>query len=203
MSQHDDLRCTKCGKVLSQKIGWKRTSKGLFCRPCLLKLYKEKGYKGERDFVKKLRKLGYNALRMGVSGAGTEPIPDIVAFHPEKREALAFEVKSVTAKRWTVFAYKDKERKIEGQIIKALKWLRLMYPEDITKKAGVAVKFLLGERVKSPWIVKFVPNHEDLTQVEDVTVDITDESDMPELTAMTKSKRARRIIKKRKRKKRV
>lgn len=195
----EPLMCDRCGRRLSEKVGYRRTIKGVFCRPCLQALWKAKGYAGERDLVKKLRKLGYNALRMGVSGAGTEPIPDVVAFHPEKREALSFEVKSVTARRWTVFAYKNHERKKEGQIIKALKWLKLMYPEEVTKKAGVAVKFLLGERVKSPWIIKFVPNPKDLTQVEDVTVDITDKSDMPKLTAPTKGKRARRIIRERKR----
>jgi len=144
--------------------------------------------------------MGYNAVRMAVSGAGTEPIPDVVAFHPEKRLALAFECKAVTATRWTVYAYREKKRRREGQLIKALKWLKLMYPEDVEQKAGVAIKFLQGERKKSPWIVKFLEEPNDFSAVEDITVDITDESDMPELTASTKSKRVRKIVRQRKRK---
>jgi hypothetical protein len=189
--------CDRCGRTLFPKIGWQRTSKGVFCRPCLQALWRAKGYAAERDFVKKLRRLGYNALRMGVSGAGTEPIPDVVGFHPKKREAVAFEVKSVTARRWTVFAFKDKDRRKEGQLIKCLKWLQLMYPEDVTKKAGIGIKFLLGERRKSPWIVKFVEGHNDFSEVQDISVDIADHSDMPELTRRTRSRRARRIVKKR------
>jgi len=75
-----------------------------------------------------------------------------------------------------------------------------MYPEDVEQKAGVAIKFLQGERKKSPWIVKFLEEPNDFSAVEDITVDITDESDMPELTASTKSKRVRKIVRQRKRK---
>ena len=196
----EPLACTRCGRKIGPRTRYRRTRKGILCQPCLNALWKAKGYAAERDLVKRLRKLGYNAIRMAVSGAGTEPVPDVCAFHPEKREALAFEVKSVTARRWTVFSYKDKEKKKEGQIIKALKWLKLMYPDDVTKKAGVAIKFLLGERRKSPWIIKFVEDPGDLTKLDNVMVDITDYSDMPQLSKTTRSKRARKIIRQRKRK---
>ena len=148
---------------------------------------------------------GFGGIILHNSGAGSEPIPDVVAVHPEKREALAFECKAVTARRWTVYAYKDKEKKKQGQLIKALKWLKQEYPdsllkEDVVKKAGVAIKFLMGERRKAPWIVKFVEEPNDFSEVQDITVDITDESDMPGLTASTKSKRVRKIVRERKRK---
>jgi hypothetical protein len=73
-----------------------------------------------------------------------------------------------------------------------------MYPEDVVKKACVAVKFLMAERVKSLWIIKFVEDPNDLSKVENVTIDITDKSDMPKLTALIKGKKARRIIRERK-----
>jgi len=194
MEASKPLVCSRCGRRISSETRWRRTPKGILCQPCLQALWKAKGYAGERDLTRRLRKLGYNAVRMAVSGAGTEPVPDVVAFHPERREALSFECKSVTARTWTVFAYKDKERKKEGQLIKALRWLKLMYPDDVVKKAGVAIKFLQGERKKSPWIIRFVNEPNDLSKVENVTVDITDESDMPELTASTKSKKTRKRI---------
>ena len=200
------LFCARCGREIGSRTRYRYTKKGILCQPCLNQLWKAKGYAGERDLVRRLRRLGYNAIRMAVSGAGSEPIPDVVAVHPEKREALAFEVKSVTARRWTVYAYKDKEREREGQLIKALKWLSLNYPNNLvepagyTKKAGVAIRFLMGERRKSPWIVKFIEEPNDFSEVQDITVDITDQSDMPDLTASTKSKRVRKIVRQRKRK---
>jgi len=171
------------------------------CRPCLQTLWRQKGYSAERDLVRRLRKLGFSAHRVPTSGAGKENLPDVMAFKQPNGPALAFEVKAVSTTRWTVYAWKEKNGEKEpSQIIKCIQFLREMYPSDMEKHATVAVKFLLGERRKSPWIIKFVPNHEDLTQVEDVVVDISDPSDFPELTASTRSKRARRLIRKRKRK---
>ena len=200
-----ELACVRCNRKIGPRTRYRYTKKGLLCQPCLNALWKAKGYAGERDFVRRLRKLGYHATRMPVSGAGKEPIPDVIANHPQKREVLAFEVKTVTARRWTVYAYKGKEKNREGQLIKALKWLKRNYPDelvkkDVVKKAGVAIKFLMGERKKSPWIVKFVEEPNDFSKVRDIMVDITDQSDMPELTASTKSKRARKIVRRRKRK---
>ena len=177
-----------------------RTRDGVFCQPCLNKLWKAKGYAAERDFVHRLRKLGFFAVRMAVSGAGTDPIPDVVAFHKNPPTALAFEVKAVHKWRCTVYAWKEKRGKKEpSQIIKCLGWVRGI-PDVMVKRAGVAVKFLLGERQKSPWVVKFVDDPGDDEKVQNVTVDISDTSDMPELTEPTRSIRARRISKRRRRK---
>jgi len=63
---------------------------------------------------------------------------------------------------------------------------------------AVAIKFLLGARVKAPWIIRFVPDPGDLSKLENVTVSIEDSSNMPELTASTKSRRSRFIIRRRK-----
>lgn len=137
---------------------------------------------------------------MAASGAGKGPIPDVVAFHNPTGPALAFEVKAVNARRWMVYAWKEKCSKREpSQILKCLRYLRGMYPPDVEKHAAVAIKFLLGERRKSPWIVKFVDDPGDDEKVQNVTVDISDRSDMPELTGSTRSIRARRIIRRRKR----
>jgi len=191
--------CARCLRSIPFHMRSKRKKRygGLVCARCLSSLNKQKGYAAERDFVKRLRKLGYNALRMAASGSGTEPIPDCFAYHPEKRIALAFEIKTIEGyKKWTIFAWKkDKKGKRKpSQLVKAVQFLNLMYP-DVEHKAGVAIKFLLGERTKAPWVVKFIPVTTDLEKIKNVVVDISDVSDMPELSTSTNSKRSRHIVK--------
>ena len=189
-------RCVRCSRKLTAKVGYRLTARGLVCRPCLQRLWRQKGYAAERDLVRRLRRLGFSAHRVPTSGAGKENLPDIMAFKQPNGPALAFEVKAVSTTRWTVYAWKERQgAKKESQIIKCIRFLREMYPPDMEKHAAVAVKFLLGERRKSPWVVKFVTNDEDLTQVEDVVVDISDPSD---LVISRPSKRARKIIRQRK-----
>jgi len=200
MAQSQPLTCNRCGRFIGPETRWRRTEKGVFCQPCLNALWRAKGYAAERQLVKKLRNLGYNSLRMAVSGAGEESVPDVIAFKQPNGPALAFEVKAVTASRWTVYAFKEKdgERK-EGQILKCLRYVDEMYPKTMEKRAGVAIKFLLGERRKSPWVVKWVPfpQNRDFTMVQDISVDVSDKSDFPQLTDPTRSKRARRLVRKR------
>jgi len=177
------------------------------CQRCLNKLWRAKGYASERDFVKKLEKLGFNADRIPTSGSGRTNLPDVIAFHPEKRLALAFEVKAIDGsyhKSWTVNAWVEKNgEKKPSQLFKAVKYLQRYYSSGITRKAGVAIKFLLGERCKSPWVVKLIQVSEDfdVSKMKDVTIDISDPSDMPELTDSTLSRRSRHIRKVRKDKK--
>lgn len=123
----------------------------------------------------------------------------MITFHNPNGPALAFEVKAVSAKRWTVYAWKEKRGKKEpSQIVKCFEYLRKRYPPDMEKHVAIAIKFLLGSRVKAPWIIRFMPDPGDLSKLENVTVSIKDPSDMPELTALTKSKRSRFIIRRRK-----
>ena len=137
---------------------------------------------------------------MAVSGAGEENVPDVIAFKQPSGPALAFEVKAVTATRWTVYAFKEKngERK-EGQILKCLRYIDEMYPAAMEKRAACAIKFLMGERRKSPWVVKWVPfpSDQDFSKVENITIDVADVSDFPELTVSSRSKRSRRLIRRR------
>lgn len=191
-------KCARCGRKLTAEVGYRPTARGLVCRPCLQRLWRQKGYAAERDLVRRLRKLGFSAHRVPTSGAGKENLPDLMAFKQPSGPALAFEVKAVSLQRWTVYAWKEKRGKREpSQIVKCMRFLREMYPPDMEKHAAVAVKFLLGERRKSPWVIRFVPNHEDLTQVEDMVVDIADPSN---LLISRPSKRARAIVRKRKKK---
>ena len=67
-----------------------------------------------------------------------------------------------------------------------------MYPPNTEKYAGVAIKFLLGSRTKSPWVIRFVRDPGDLAKLENVTVSIQDPSD---LQISKPSKRARYIMK--------
>ena len=170
--------------------------KGPVCQRCLAHLWRQKGYSAERDLVRRLEKLGYSAIRIPTSAPGKISLPDVISFHNPNGPALAFEVKAVSKKRWTVYAWKEKRGKKEpSQIVKCFEYLRKMYPPSMEKHVAVAIKFLLGQRCKAPWIIRFVPDPGDLSRLENVTVDISDPSDMPELTAPTKSKRSRYIIK--------
>lgn len=199
--------CGRCHRPIPYDMRFQRKRKyGLVCQRCLNKLWRAKGYASERDFVRRLEKIGFNADRIPTSGSGRVNLPDIIAFHPEKRLALAFECKAIDGsyhKTWTVNAWikKGKKRK-PSQIVKAVHYLQRHYPSDVELKAGVAIKFLLGERCKSPWIVKLVDITEDfnISKLKDITVDISSQSDMPELTQTTLSKRSRHIRKVRQKK---
>jgi len=166
------------------------------CQRCLNKLWRKKGYQFERSLCKKLEELGYSADRIPTSASGRVSLPDIIGFHHEKRLALGIEAKAVDAsthKVWTVYS---------DQIVKAAGYLLRHYPSDVTRLAGCAVKFLLGSRTKSPIVVKLIPvtDDMDLEKVPNIVVDISSESDMPELTQATLSKRSKYIRKVRRRK---
>jgi len=194
--------CVRCHRVIPPQMKWKLKRgrfKGPVCQRCLAHLWRQKGYAAERDLVRRLEKLGYSAIRIPTSAPGQISLPDVIAFHNPGGPALSFEVKAVSAKRWTVFAWKEKRGKKEpSQIVKCFEYLRKMYPPSMEKHVAVAIKFLLGARVKAPWIIRFVPDPGDLSKLENVTVSIEDSSDMPELTASTKSRRSRFIIRRRK-----
>ena len=193
--------CVRCGRIAYKNYRYSKRYGGILCRSCLSKLRKMKGYQAERQLCKLLKKLGYNVRRIPTSGSGRtkedEGLPDVFAYHKERDEVLSFELKSYSF--WnhkTVTVKRD-------QIVKAIKFLIDMYPSATKRKVMIGVRFVLGMRIRSPWIFRAieVSDDMDLSKVGDVTVSIDDESDFPELTKLTLSKRSRRIIKKRREKK--
>jgi len=179
--------CGRCKKPIPWDMHFQRKRRyGIVCQRCLNKLWRAKGYQFERSLVKKLTELGFNSDRIPTSASGRVTLPDIMAFHPQKRLALGLECKAVNDKAWTV--YRD-------QIAKAASYLLRHYPFDIERKVGICVKFLLGERCKSPIVIKLlnVSDNMNLEKIQDITVSIESESDMPELTSPTLSRRSRKI----------
>ena len=191
--------CVRCRRVIPPEMRWKHKRgkwNGPVCQRCLSHLYRQKGYSAERDLVRKLEKLNINAIRIPTSAPGQISLPDIIGFRNPTGPAYAFEVKAWEAfkhKRITIPAWtRGKEGKLEpGQLIKCLEYLRKMYPPSIEKHAGLAVKWILGSRTKSPWTIRFVDDPGDLTQLKDVTASIEDPSD---LEVSKPSKRARYIM---------
>jgi Holliday junction resolvase len=153
-----------------------------------------KGYQAERSLCKKLEKLGFYADRIPSSGPGESPFPDIIATNKKKKISLSLEVKAYYARSVTI---KKK------QLVKAAMYLIRHHYDYETRMVGACVKFLMGERKKSPWVCRLIPVTDDmnLDELEDITVNIEDESDLPELTRMTLSRRARRIRRKRRERK--
>lgn len=92
-----------------------------------LKSSKRKGYRAERQLVKKLRKYGFKAVRVPASAPSREPLPDVFA---TKGDAiLAFEVKAQNTGR-TYFR--------KNQVEKLFKFLSMfdVYREKIAVLAG-------------------------------------------------------------------
>jgi len=97
-----------------------------------------RGYAAERQLVQKLRKKGYNAVRVPVSAPSSEPLPDVFA---TKDDAIyAFEVKS----RRGNYAYFYSE-----QVDKLFQFLKMFKPFR-ERVAVLAAKF--GRR----WIFRKV-----------------------------------------------
>jgi len=61
------------------------------------RMIRMKGYRAERELVRKLRKAGFNSVRIPVSGPSSQPLPDL--FATKKTRILAFEVKAPNADR--------------------------------------------------------------------------------------------------------
>jgi len=187
--------CVRCGREIPSYMKSYRSYKrnGWLCQRCNNQLWRQKGYAAERSLCKKLEQLGYYADRIPSSGPGKSNFPDIIATDKKRKISLALEVKAFYAKSVTIK---------KGQLVKAALYLIRHHYDSETRMVGACVKFLMGERRKSPWVCKLIPVRDDmdLDALEDLTVNIEDPSDLPELTSLTTSRRARRIIKKRRRK---
>jgi Holliday junction resolvase len=61
------------------------------------KRIRRRGYRAERQLVKKLRAIGFKAVRIPVSAPSSEPLPDV--FATKENGVFAFEVKAPRADR--------------------------------------------------------------------------------------------------------
>jgi len=69
-----------------------------------VKRIRKRGYRAERQLVKKLRAMGFKSVRVPVSAPSSEPLPDV--FATKGNCILAFEIKALNAER----AYFPKEQ---------------------------------------------------------------------------------------------
>lgn len=139
-----------------EKINQKRTGRNLSTRES--KKIREKGYRAERELVRKLKNSGYKAVRIPVSAPSNSPLPDVFAVKNEV--ILAFEVKSTTS---------DKIYYRKKQIAKLFEFLEIFnhYPVKIAIIAG---------KFPYKWILKQVTNEEDYTILKQDNKIITFES---------------------------
>ena len=208
--------CGRCHRPIPHGMYFKRSRKyGIICQRCLSKLWRKRGYAFELNFVKKLEKYGFFADRVPTSGAGKAKYPDVIAYNPKKRIAMAFELKTVDANHHKTFTVE------KHQLVKAVTWLRRYYANlPVEMYAGVAVRFVLGRKVKSPIIAKIMKVHdpidwskvpdipftikesysdEELDRIEFVSIDIADSPDLPQISSISKRSRyIRKIRQKRK-----
>ena len=72
-----------------------------------MKGIRRRGYRAERQLVRKLRRLGFNSVRIPVSAPSSEALPDV--FATKANCILAFEVKAPHAEK-TYFRKKQVEK---------------------------------------------------------------------------------------------
>ena len=84
--------------------GRRRERKGRLLTVREIKRIRRKGYRAERQLVKKLRGFGFKSVRIPISSPSSEPLPDVFAVKGDM--ILAFEVKAPNSDR----AYFKKEQ---------------------------------------------------------------------------------------------
>jgi len=89
-----------------EKVGLGRHGRILTVRE--IKRIRKRGYRAERELVRKLRGLGFGAVRVPVSAPSAEPLPDV--FATKGNCILAFEVKAPNAER--AYFRKDQVKKL-------------------------------------------------------------------------------------------
>jgi len=104
---------------------------------------RRRGYRAERELVRKLRGCGFNAVRVPVSAPSSEPLPDV--FATKSDTLLAFEIKSPNSDR----AYFQKD-----QIKKLFEFLDMF--EAYTGRNAV-----LGAKFPYRWVFKKVEKIDD------------------------------------------
>jgi len=106
-----------------------------------LKISRRKGYHGERQLVKKLRKYGFKAVRVPTSAPSREPLPDVFATKGDT--ILAFEVKSQSSEK--IYFRKN-------QVEKLFEFLSMfnMYREKIAVLAGKFPHKWVFKKIEKP-----------------------------------------------------
>ncbi len=105
-----------------------------------LKNWRRRGFYSEVVLVKKLKKSGYNAVRVPVSNPSLHPLPDVIA--RKERDVYAFEVKNAH-----YYAYFPKK-----QIDKLFRFLHELIPGQKEYKHAVIAAHL-GKK----WIFRELP----------------------------------------------
>lgn len=108
-----------------------------------IKRIRRRGYRAERELVRKLRSYGFKAVRTPVSAPSSEPLPDVFATKGDT--ILAFEIKSPNSDR----VYFPKE-----QIKKLFDFLDMF--EAYEQKTAI-----IGAKFPYRWIFKQVEKVED------------------------------------------
>jgi Holliday junction resolvase len=85
-----------------------QTRKGRVLTIKEIKRIRKRGYRAERQLVRKLRALGFRSVRVPVSAPSSEPLPDV--FATKGKYLLAFEVKAPNADR--TYFRKDQVKKL-------------------------------------------------------------------------------------------
>jgi len=104
---------------------------------------RRRGYRAERDLVRKLRNSGFRAVRIPVSAPSSEPLPDV--FATKSNMLLAFEVKAPNSDR----AYFQKE-----QIKKLFDFLGMF--EAYTRRMAI-----IGAKFPYRWTFKQIEKIDD------------------------------------------
>ncbi|RJS79386.1 hypothetical protein CW711_03000 [Candidatus Bathyarchaeota archaeon] len=106
-----------------------------------IKRIRRKGYRAERQLVKKLRRYGFKSVRIPISAPSSEPLPDVFAVKGET--IIAFEVKAPNSGR----AYFR-----EDQVKKLFEFLDMfdMYRERVAVIAGKFPYRWVFRRIEKP-----------------------------------------------------
>lgn len=108
-----------------------------------IKRMRRKGYRAERELVRKLRSWGFKSVRVPVSAPSSEPLPDVFATKGDT--LLAFEIKAPNSER-TYFQKK--------QIKKLFDFLNMF--EAYTERIAI-----IGAKFPYKWVFRKVEEVDD------------------------------------------
>ena len=131
-----------------------------------LKRAKWKGKRSELRQVKRMEKMGWQMIRVPTSASGTTILPDLIGFHPERKELIAVEWKAHTR-----YVYLNK-----NQLEKCIKFLEMFKGlEELGVKLTplIGCRFGTGRGTKTVWKT-ITP---EILNLDIIRVDLNSESD--------------------------